>query len=106
MCKLVGVSFLVCAFVATGASGDEALRGLREAIERGDFPKTNAVLVMRAGTLVYEGYFGDGGPEVLNDTRSAMKSVTSLAVGLAMADKRLSSVKQPAFPILADLAPF
>lgn len=106
MSKFVRVTLLACAFVAADASGDEALPGLREAIQRGDFPKTNAVLVMRAGALVYEGYFGDGGAEVLNDTRSAMKSVTSLAVGLALADKRLSSVKQPAFPILADLAPF
>jgi CubicO group peptidase (beta-lactamase class C family) len=106
MLRYFRASLIACALLATHALADDAVPGLREAIERGDFPKTSAVLVVRAGKLVYEGYFGAGGPEVLNDTRSAMKSVTSLAVGLAIADQRIASVSQPAFPMLADLAPF
>src|SRR5262249_22019980 len=80
--------------------------GLGEAVVRGDFPKTSAVLIVKAGNLVYEQYFGDRGPEVLNDTRSATKSVTSLAVGLAIADGRIASARQPAFALLKDMAPF
>lgn len=70
------------------------------------FPNTTSVLVLKDGKLVVERYFGAGGREVLNDTRSAMKSVTALAVGIALADRALRSVDEPAFPRLADRAPF
>jgi hypothetical protein len=40
------------------------------------FPNTTSVLVLKDGRLVFERYFGSGGREVLNDTRSAMKSIT------------------------------
>ena len=82
------------------------LSGLGEAIARGDYPKTTSVLVVRDSKLVFEGYYGDGGPEVLNDTRSAMKAVTALAVGLAMRDGAIESVQAPAFRFLSDLKPF
>jgi CubicO group peptidase (beta-lactamase class C family) len=62
----------------------EPLAGLPAAIARGDYPKTTSVLVVRDGKLVYEAYFGAGGPGLLNDTRSAMKSVTGLALGVAI----------------------
>lgn len=70
------------------------------------FPNTTSVLVVKDGKLVFERYFGSGGPEVLNDTRSAMKSVTALAVGAALADGALRSIDEPALPWLADHAPF
>ena len=82
------------------------LAELGAAIGRGEFPKTDAVLVMKDGQLVYEGYFGRGGPEVLVDTRSAMKSVTSLAIGLAIDDRAIHSVADRAFDVLDDLRPF
>lgn len=88
------------------ASGSAVADGLSAAISRGEFPKTNAVLVMKDGQLVYEAYFGEGGPDVLNDTRSAMKSVTSLAIGLAIDDRAIPSVSQPVFELLDDLRPF
>src|SRR5262245_37076812 len=82
------------------------LLALRDAVAAGTFPRTTSLLVAKDGRLVFEEYFEGGGPDVLNDTRSAMKSVTSLAVGAALADGRLRSVRQPAFPLLPDLAPF
>jgi CubicO group peptidase (beta-lactamase class C family) len=85
---------------------EQALDGLDPAIERGDFPKTNAVLAVRRGALVYERYFNSGSTDLLNDTRSAMKSVTALAVGVAIADGAIPSVKAPAFAFLTDLKPF
>lgn len=84
----------------------DSLAGLGTAIDRGDFPKTSAVLVVRRGALAYEAYFNAGGRDVLNDTRSAMKSVTALAVGVAIADGAIPSVKAPAFAFLAELKPF
>src|ERR1700683_4724937 len=82
------------------------LIGFAPAIARGDFPKTDAVVIMSGGRLAYEAYFGTGSRARLNDTRSAMKSVTALAAGLAIADGAIPSVKSRAFSYMADLAPF
>ena len=101
----LAVVFSLFASVSAFAQ-DAALPGLSEAIARGEFPKTNAVLVMKDGRVIYEGYFGQGGPEVLNDTRSAMKSVTSLAIGLAVDAGAIRTVSERAFDLLDDLRPF
>jgi CubicO group peptidase (beta-lactamase class C family) len=84
----------------------EPLLQLGEAIGRGDFPKTTSVLLVYRNRLIYERYFGDGGPDLLNDTRSATKSITSLAVGAAIHVHAIPSVSVPAWQFLADLAPF
>ncbi len=83
----------------------ETLSALNEGVVNSSFPDTTSVLVLKDGKLVFERYFGDGGPEVLNDTRSAMKSVTALAVGAALADGTLRSIDEPAFARLKNLAP-
>lgn len=87
--------------VATGAPQD----GLTAAIKRGDYPKTTSVLVMQQGKLVFERYFGEGNRIMLNDTRSAMKAITALAVGAAIADGAIPSAQTPAFQYFADLRP-
>ena len=79
---------------------------LDAAVARGDYPKTTSVLVVRHGRLVHEGYFGEGSPELLNNTRSATKSITALGMGEAIRDGTIVSVHAPAFPFLADLRPF
>ena len=82
------------------------LPGLTQTVVDRDFPKTAGVLVLKHGTLLYETYFGAGTPTLLNDTRSATKSITALAVGAAIADGAIRSVDAPAFSFLSDLAPF
>jgi hypothetical protein len=81
------------------------MAGLPAAIARGDYPKTTSVLIVRDGRLVYEAYFGAGGPGLLNDTRSAMKSATGLALGVAIGEGRIPSEQAPAMPYFADLRP-
>src|SRR5580692_8816130 len=93
-------------FAAVATPADVSLGELRAAITRGDYPKTTSVLVMRNGTLVYEGYFGDGRRGLLNDTRSAMKAVTALAVGAAIADGAIPSANARAFEYFSDLRPW
>jgi CubicO group peptidase (beta-lactamase class C family) len=79
--------------------------GLRAAILRGDYPNTTSILVMRKGELLYEDYFGKGDRELLNDTRSAMKAITALAVGAAIADRAISSAQAPVAQYFSDLRP-
>jgi CubicO group peptidase (beta-lactamase class C family) len=84
-------------------------------------PRDNihAILVVRQGKLVFEQYFtGDdehgGRPlgqvtydrTMLHDLRSVSKTVTSLLVGITLAQKKLASLDQPIFdffPAYADL---
>ncbi|WP_425497866.1 serine hydrolase domain-containing protein [Lysobacter arvi] len=66
----------------------DRLAAMEAAIAAGAAPDTTSILIARDGRLVYERYFGSGGPDVLNDTRSATKSVTALLVGAAV-DRKL-----------------
>lgn len=102
---LVASCALTAASIGTAAA-TAPLDELRVAISRGDYPNTTSVVVMRDGKLITEAYFGNGSPDFLNDTRSAMKAVTALAVGTAVADHLISSAQAPAFAYLADLKPF
>jgi CubicO group peptidase (beta-lactamase class C family) len=70
------------------------------------FPDTTSVLVYRNGKFVFERYFGSGGINVLNNTRSVSKTLTALVVGQAIADGALRSFDQPAFEQVPQLAPF
>jgi CubicO group peptidase (beta-lactamase class C family) len=75
------------------------------ALARGEAPNTTSVLVMRGGAIDYEGYFGGTGSETLQDPRSVGKSVTALAVGVAIGRGAIPSVQAPAFGYLRDVAP-
>jgi CubicO group peptidase (beta-lactamase class C family) len=90
---------------ASVPSAGAPLDRLSAAIERGDYPKTTSILVMQNDNVVYERYFADGGRAKLNDTRSAMKAITALAVGAAIADGAIPSARTPAFRYFADLRP-
>lgn len=82
-----------------------ALRRLTAAAVAAVAPKTSSVLIVRGGALAYEAYFGEGTRDRLNDTRSATKSVTSLAVGAAIADGKISSADAKLLDFFADLRP-
>jgi CubicO group peptidase (beta-lactamase class C family) len=97
--------WLVASPASVGADPAPLAR-LAEGYERGEFPKTTSVLVIYQGKLIFERYFGDGGVDVLNNTRSATKSITALAVGQAIGEHAIASVDAPAFSYLADMAPF
>jgi CubicO group peptidase (beta-lactamase class C family) len=82
------------------------LTGMERAIAAGTYPKTTSVAIVLDGELAYEHYAGDGGPDKPNDTRSAMKSLTALAVGIAVAERKIPSVDAKAFAYLKHMAPF
>jgi CubicO group peptidase (beta-lactamase class C family) len=79
---------------------------LAAAIERGEAPDTRGVLVMRGGEILHEACFAGADGETLHDTRSVGKSMTALAVGIAIERGALPGTDAPVFPYLADLAPF
>lgn len=92
----------------THASGLDAkpLLELERSIGEGSYPKTTSVLIMRNGHLAYERYFGEGSRARLNNTRSATKFMTTLALGAAIGDGAIPSEKTLAFAYFSDLKPF
>lgn len=84
----------------------ERFAALETAIARGDFPGVTSVLVVQDGHLLYERYFNGGGPEVLNDTRSATKSVTALLVGAAIDRGLIPDARARVYDLFRDLAPW
>ena len=89
-----------------GAVDAAKLAGLPDAIAAGRYPATTSVLIVRDGAIAYERYFGDGGANKLNDTRSATKTLVALAVGQAIESRAIASVDAPAFAFFNDRAPF
>jgi len=77
------------------------LAAMEAAINAGEFKKIGSVLVARHGQLAYEKYF-EGNATTLRDTRSATKSITSLLVGLAIQDKKLSGVEARILDLLPE----
>ena len=88
-----------------GGAGQSVLTQLGQAVQADSFPNTTSVLLVQNDTLVYEGYFGYGDRRLLNDTRSATKTLTALVVGIAIEAGYLRR-EDRVFDILADLAPF
>ena len=55
-------------------------------------PDLKGVVVRRHGAIVAERHYNGSGPDDLHDVRSAGKSVTSLLVGIAIAERHIRSV--------------
>jgi CubicO group peptidase (beta-lactamase class C family) len=75
-------------------------------IEAGLLQDITSVLVMKRGAMVYERYFGAGGPAYPNNTRSATKTVTSLALGAAIRQGAFSGADDRVMPLFTPYAPF
>jgi CubicO group peptidase (beta-lactamase class C family) len=84
----------------------DRLRALEAAIANGDFPGVTSVVIAHQGRLVYERYFNGGGPDVLNDTRSATKSVTALLLGAAIDRGYIPSAQAAVYGYFADQQPW
>ena len=69
-------------------------------------PYIQGVLIARHGKLVLDEYFNGFDAERPHDVRSAGKSVTTLLVGLAIADSAAFTPESPVYTLLASDAPF
>lgn len=74
-------------------------------IKADEFRGMTSVIVLQDGKLVWEKYYNEGSPDLLNDTRSATKTITSLLVGAAIDAGYLKSVEQKAFSFFEDRPP-
>ena len=78
------------------------LTDLTEKINKQEFKQMTSVLVSRNNNLVYEKYFNKGGADIKNDMRSASKSMTSLAIGMAISDQSIKGVNLHVFDFFKD----
>lgn len=79
------------------------LAGLDDKIADGSFKKITSVVVADHGRLVYERYLNGGSPDLLNDVRSASKSLTAMLVGAAIARGAIRDVKAPVYAFFPDI---
>lgn len=86
-------------FFATPAFANGLMTDMEAAIARGDFQNITSVVVSKRGQVVFERYFGPGGPDYLANTRSATKTVTSLALGAAMEQAAFRSIEDRVVPL-------
>lgn len=90
----------------TAASSDTLnLQSMTAAIESGGYRRIEAIIVDRGGMIVYEDYFRRSGPESRIDARSAGKSITAIALGMAIEDGALTGVDQPLLSFFSDEEP-
>ena len=79
------------------------LSSLEGKIADGTYKKITSVLVADHGRLVYEHYFNDGSPDLLNDVRSASKSLTAMLVGAAIQRGAIRDVNAPVYPFFPEV---
>jgi len=114
MKRLIAVLALVIAACQTQSEDQSAttsadtlpLGSMSASIRNGDYRKIEAVIVDQGGKIVFEEYYGGTTPETRIDARSAGKSITALAVGVAIDEGLIDGVGTPLFSYFSARAPF
>lgn len=78
---------------------------LTQTIDEGRYGTVTSVLILQDGETVYEHYFKGADSHTLHDTRSVTKTITGMALGLAIRDTALTLETRPA-RYFNELAPF
>ena len=78
--------------------------GIGRAVADGRAPETTSVLAMQGGAIVHEAYYNGATADTLHDARSVGKSMTALAVGIAV-ERGLLHLETPVFAALRAFAP-
>ncbi|WP_203293590.1 serine hydrolase domain-containing protein [Maricaulis parjimensis] len=84
---------------------EESSLAVSQAVEADTYGTVTSLLVLSGGEPVYEAYFQDTDATTLHDTRSVTKTVTSMAVGAAIADGALA-LDSPVADFFPELMPF
>jgi CubicO group peptidase (beta-lactamase class C family) len=88
------------------ASAQLDLSAMSAEIGAGKYRKIEAIHVIRHGRTVFEGNYRGNTPESRIDARSSGKSITAIAIGMAIDDGKLASADLPVFDFFKDRAPF
>ena len=81
------------------------LDAMVSAIEANDYRRIEGVIVERSGEILFEDYYRESDPESRIDARSAGKSITALALGMAIDDGAIAGVDLPLLSFFADREP-
>ncbi|MEM1263948.1 MAG: serine hydrolase [Pseudomonadota bacterium] len=100
---LLAATLAVASSYASVAASDDPLAA---AINAGEFKEITSVVWATDGQIRYEQYFGDGSAELLNDTRSATKTLVAMAIGAAIADGDLAGTDVSVWSLFESDAPF
>ncbi len=79
---------------------------LSRSVDSGAFGAISGIVVSQDSQIIFEDYFGNSRPDTPVDMRSAGKSLTALAVGIAIDDGTLPSIETPVWQQFADRGPF
>ncbi len=81
------------------------LTGVEAKIADTSYKNISSIVVADHGKLVYEAYFNDGNRDLLNDVRSATKSVTALLAGAAIDRGLISGVDAKVYSFFPERQP-
>jgi len=106
--RTLAASIAVALMVLPGAAVAQALdlSAMSAEVEAGEYRKIEAIRVIRDGRTVFEGDYRGNTPESRIDARSSGKSITAIAIGMAIDDGKLASVDLPVFGFFKDRGPF
>lgn len=79
---------------------DGKRRNAGDIVER---TKTDALLIMKNGQIVYEGYFNHSNEATLFNSYSAAKSFNAIMIGLALEEGKITSVAEPILKYIPEL---
>lgn len=96
--------FIASLLLSTPGIGLDA-DDLDRAIAEGEFKKLSSVLVSTEGRLVFDRYYNGADRQTKHDIRSASKSFTAMAFGLAMDDQVISGPDARVLPFFSDYMP-
>lgn len=105
MKKRFSLSLIFGLSISAHATDNLQLKTLTEQINQNDFKQMTSVVVSHKNKVVYEKYFNGSNAQSKHNMRSASKSITSIAVGLAIKDGLIKNVQQPVLPFFKDKMP-
>lgn len=82
------------------------LDSLTTAVAGNQYSGIHSILIVKDGSLAYEGYFNGWNKDSLHDTRSAFKSITSLLTGIAIDKGFIKDVRQKVYSFFPEYKNF
>ncbi|MBL4708455.1 MAG: beta-lactamase family protein [Flavobacteriales bacterium] len=99
------ILIFVLLFLSVSCSGqrtsNKRIAELKSIVASDQYPKIDGVIIAQNNSILFEEYFNGFGKDILHDTRSSFKSVTSLLAGIAI-DKGLFTAEDEIEKFIAE----